>query len=47
MQPVGIVTGLLVVAGTVSVVIVLTRQVGKRRKVGGIVEAQLWRIERA
>jgi predicted ferric reductase len=39
-QPVGIVTGLLLVAGTVSAVIVLTRQVGKKRKVNGTVEAQ-------
>lgn len=37
-QPVGIVTGLLLLAGTVSAVIVLTRQVGKRRKVEGTVE---------
>ncbi|MEF3047825.1 ferredoxin reductase family protein [Pseudotabrizicola sp. L79] len=39
-QPVGIVTALLLIAGTVSAVIVLTRQVGKRRKVQGTVEAQ-------
>ena len=39
-QPVGIVTGLLLLAGTVSAAIVLTRQVGKRRKVEGIVEDQ-------
>lgn len=40
MQPVGLITGLLLIAGTVSAVIVLTRQVGKRRKVAGTVEAQ-------
>ncbi|WP_371156959.1 ferric reductase-like transmembrane domain-containing protein [Jannaschia sp. 2305UL9-9] len=39
-QPIGIVTGLLLLAGTVSAAIVLTRQVGKRRKVEGIVEDQ-------
>lgn len=39
-QPVGIATGLLLIAGTVSAVIVLTRQVGKGRKVAGTVEAQ-------
>lgn len=39
-QPLGIVTGLLLLAGTVSAVLVLTRQVGKRRKVDGLVETQ-------
>lgn len=39
-QPVGIVTGLLLLSGTLSAVLVLTRQVGKRRKVAGTVEEQ-------
>ncbi|WP_460275837.1 ferredoxin reductase family protein [Celeribacter sp. ULVN23_4] len=39
-KPVGVVTGLLLLADTVSAVIVLTRQVGKRRKVAGTVEEQ-------
>lgn len=39
-QPLGIVMGLLLLAGTVSAGIVLTRQVGKRRKITGTVEAQ-------
>ncbi|WP_254899275.1 ferredoxin reductase family protein [Thalassococcus arenae] len=40
MLPLGIATGLLMLAGTVSAVLVLTRQVGKRRKVAGTVEEQ-------
>ncbi|MBY4893583.1 ferric reductase-like transmembrane domain-containing protein [Rhodobacteraceae bacterium N5(2021)] len=39
-QPIGTVTGLLLLTGTISAVIVLTRQVGKRRKVDCIVEDQ-------
>jgi predicted ferric reductase len=40
-QPVGIVIGLLLFAGTISAGIVLTRQVGKQRKVSGTVEKQI------
>ena len=39
-QPLGIVMGFLLVAGVVSAVLVLSRQVGKRRQVAGIIEAQ-------
>ena len=40
-QPIGWVMALLVAAGSVSAVLVLTRQVGARRKAGGTVEALL------
>lgn len=39
-QPLGVVMGLLLVAGVFSTVIVLTRQIGKRRQVDGTIEAQ-------
>lgn len=39
-QPLGFAMGLLLIAGTVSAVIVLTRQVGRARKVEGIVTMQ-------
>ncbi len=39
-QPLGIVMGLLLVAGVASAVLVLTRQIGKRRQVEGTIEAQ-------
>ena len=38
-QPLGIVMGVLLVAGTFSAVVVLSRQVGKRRRVAGTIEA--------
>lgn len=42
-QPLGIVMGLLLIAGVVSAILVLTRQVGKRRKVAGtIIEQQYY-----
>ena len=40
LQPLGIVMGLLLVAGVVSAVLVLTNQVGKKRQVEGTIEAQ-------
>ncbi len=40
LQPLGIVMGLLLAAGLVAAVLVLTRQVGKRRQVGGSIAAQ-------
>ncbi|MCL5128240.1 ferric reductase-like transmembrane domain-containing protein [Algibacter sp. L4_22] len=39
-QPLGIVMGLLLIGGTISAVIVLTGQLGKRRKVEGAIETQ-------
>ncbi len=39
-QPLGIVMGMLLLAGVVSAILVLTRQVGKRRKVEGTIEEQ-------
>ncbi|WP_179316529.1 ferredoxin reductase family protein [Winogradskyella undariae] len=39
-QPLGMVMALLLISGSVSAVLVLTGQVGKRRKVEGIIETQ-------
>ena len=39
-QPLGVVMGLLLASGVVSAVLVLSRQVGKQRRVGGTIEAR-------
>lgn len=41
LSPLGFVTALLLLAGTISAVIVLLRQVGKRHKVTGVIEEQI------